>query len=168
MKNLSLYDNNLSVPRKQDVDKLKTRLDTAEDQLIVLDSDITSLEGDMAKKLTTPTGNQGQYLGFTANNVVGAVDAPSDGGGAYSKTFSGTLSTTWEGASAPFYQQFTVADMTDKDCPLVFPQWSSIPVNDAQKTAWNTIENAVESLNGFVKFYSKTKTTTAVNFIMYY
>ena len=34
---------------------------------------------ELNNKLTTPTGNQGQFLGFTANNVVGAVDAPSGG-----------------------------------------------------------------------------------------
>lgn len=57
-KNLGLYNDNLSVPRKQDVDAVQTELET---------------------KLTTPIGTQGQYLGFTENNVVGAVDAPSGG-----------------------------------------------------------------------------------------
>ena len=33
----------------------------------------------LSTKLTTPTGTQGQYLGFTADNVVGAVDAPKSG-----------------------------------------------------------------------------------------
>lgn len=33
----------------------------------------------LSAKLTTPTGTAGQYLGFTANNTVGAVDAPEPG-----------------------------------------------------------------------------------------
>lgn len=36
-----------------------------------------NVETALQNKLTTPTGNQGQLLGFTANNIVGAVDAPS-------------------------------------------------------------------------------------------
>lgn len=32
---------------------------------------------ELNEKLTTPSGSQGQFLGFTGNNVVGAVDAPS-------------------------------------------------------------------------------------------
>ena len=33
----------------------------------------------LSTKLTTPTGTQGQLLGFTADNTVGAVDAPESG-----------------------------------------------------------------------------------------
>ena len=34
------------------------------------------VDTQLSTKLTTPTGTQGQYLGFTADNVVGAVDGP--------------------------------------------------------------------------------------------
>lgn len=37
------------------------------------------LNTQLSTKLTTPTGTQGQLLGFTADNVVGAVDAPESG-----------------------------------------------------------------------------------------
>ncbi len=86
MKNLGLYKDNLSIPRKQDIDSFSKRVNDAEVQLTVLDSDISSIEGDIVKingeigkKLNAPTGTQGQLLGFTANNVVGAVNAPSGG-----------------------------------------------------------------------------------------
>lgn len=125
-----------------------------------------AIKAQIDTKLTTPTGTQGQYLGFTANNIIGAVNAPSCG--AFSHSFSGTLSTTWSGTSSPYYQQFSIADMTDTICPLVFPQWSANPPSDAQKTAWNTIEGSIESFNRYVRFYTNTKTTTAVNFILYY
>lgn len=177
MKNLSLYKDSLSVPRKQDLDGLTKRVDDAEAQLTVFDSDIASIESDITsirddvgKKLTTPTGSQGQLLGFTANNVVGAIDAPSSfsSGSYFNKKYTGTLSTTWQGSSAPYYQQFDIAGIDDTMTPLVFPQWSASPASDAQKTAWNAIYGSVESFNGYVRFYTKTKTTTEVNFIMYY
>lgn len=125
-----------------------------------------TVETGLQSKLTTPSGNVGQLLGFTASGI-GAVDAPK-AGSCYDKSFIGTLSTTWQGSSAPYYQQFTITDMKNTMCPLVFPQWSSIPPNDAQTKAWGTISSAVESFDGYVRFYSQTKTTTAVNFILYY
>lgn len=132
----------------------------------VFTSDNKSVEAELKTKLTTPSGNVGQLLGFTASGI-GAVDAPKSGS-CYDKSFTGTLGTTWQGSSAPYYQQFTIADMKNTMCPLVFPQWSSIPPNDAQTKAWGTISSAIESFDGYVRFYSQTKTTTAVNFILYY
>lgn len=40
---------------------------------------IEEVDTQLSTKLTTPTGTQGQYLGFTADNTVGAVDAPESG-----------------------------------------------------------------------------------------
>lgn len=37
------------------------------------------VDNQLSKKLTTPTGTAGQLLGFTADNTVGAVDAPEPG-----------------------------------------------------------------------------------------
>lgn len=37
------------------------------------------VDTQLSTKLTTPPGTQGQLLGFTANNTVGAVDAPEPG-----------------------------------------------------------------------------------------
>lgn len=37
------------------------------------------VDSKLSTKLTTPTGTQGQLLGFTADNTVGAVDAPEPG-----------------------------------------------------------------------------------------
>lgn len=37
------------------------------------------VDTQLSTKLTTPTGSQGQLLGFTADNTVGAVDAPESG-----------------------------------------------------------------------------------------
>lgn len=46
------------------------------------DTDATNkqyVDTRLSTKLTTPTGTQGQLLGFTADNTVGAVDAPESG-----------------------------------------------------------------------------------------
>lgn len=40
---------------------------------------IEEVDTQLSTKLTTPTGTQGQLLGFTADNTVGAVDAPESG-----------------------------------------------------------------------------------------
>lgn len=37
------------------------------------------VDTQLSTKLTTPTGTAGQYLGFTSDNTVGAVDAPESG-----------------------------------------------------------------------------------------
>lgn len=165
MKNLGLYKENLSVPRKQDLDKLEERVNAAEDQLIVLDSDITSIEGDMATKLTTPTGTQGQFLGFTANNVVGAVTLPAMGG-LYTDKFDGTLGTSWTSSGSKVYQQITIAGMTADQCPIVFPNWGTNRA--AEEAAWNSIESGVESFAGYVRFYAPKATTTPVKFSLMY
>lgn len=45
----------------------------------VYTQDDENVETVLSTKLTTPSGTQGQVLGYTADNVVGAVDAPSGG-----------------------------------------------------------------------------------------
>ena len=58
------------------------------DNLVTINQDISGLEGEVSTintqlgtKLTTPQGVQGQVLGFTADNVVGAMDISIGGDG---------------------------------------------------------------------------------------
>ena len=58
------------------------------DNLVTINQDISDLEGEVSTintqlgtKLTTPQGVQGQVLGFTADNVVGAMDISIGGDG---------------------------------------------------------------------------------------
>ena len=44
-----------------------------------LAANVEYVNTQLSTKLTTPTGTQGQLLGFTADNTVGAVDAPESG-----------------------------------------------------------------------------------------
>ena len=52
-KNLGLYNESLSVPRKQDVDAVASRVNANEDNIAMLDSDIAAAQGD----ITTLKGN---------------------------------------------------------------------------------------------------------------
>ena len=56
------------------------------------------VDTQLSTKLTTPTGTQGQYLGFTADNKVGAVDGPSglpDGGSEGQILYRGANGAEW-------------------------------------------------------------------------
>lgn len=48
MKNLGRYEDNLDVPRKQDIDVLTTRVSTNEDNIAMLDSDMAAAQGDIS------------------------------------------------------------------------------------------------------------------------
>lgn len=63
------------------VDTPKTFYDAANKNYVdgELNNFGAEISNELDTKLTTPTGTQGQLLGFTADNVVGAVDAPESG-----------------------------------------------------------------------------------------
>lgn len=84
------------------INDLKNDLQEAQDAFVpqtttvngkALSSDVTLYAKDVGA-LPTQTGNTGQLLGFTADNVVGAVDAPAGGGGSM-ELISTTGLTTW-------------------------------------------------------------------------
>ena len=117
--------------------------------------------------LSTQTGTQGQFLGFTSDNVVGAVDAPSNTS-PFNTTYNGTLlsgSGNWTSSSGQYYQQISLTSMTSTQTPLVFPQWTTNITNE--QTTWNSI-TSIQSYNGYVRFYAPSPTTTNVNFILLY
>lgn len=118
-------------------------------------------------KLTTPSGTQGQFLGFTSDNVVGAVDAPTSTS-PFNTSYNGVLASgsgNWTASGGQYYQQITLSEMTSIQTPLVFPQWTTNITNE--QTAWNTL-TSIESYNGYVRFYASAPTTTNVNFILLY
>ena len=124
-----------------------------------------TVESALQEKMDTQTGVQGQLLGFTANNVVGAVNAP-DSQSYYNKQYSGSLATTgWMRQSdGLYYQQVIISGMTSTQCPLVIPIWSSNRTNE--QLAWNSLNAEIQSFNGYVRFYAKSPITTAVNFVL--
>ena len=116
--------------------------------------------------LPNQTGKSGQLLGFTSDNVVGAVDMPKTGGSFYNSKFVGTLTpSNWvANGSNGYYQQFNIANMNSEQYPLVFPNWTSN--KSLEQESWNMIDNGVESFNGYVRFYSNVKTKTSVGFTL--
>ena len=126
-----------------------------------------AIYNELNTKLTTPTGNQGQFLGFTANNVVGAVDAPTSTS-PFNTSYNGTLASgrgNWTASGGQYYQQITLSEITSTQTPLVFPQWTTNITNE--QTSWNNLLN-IQTFDGYVRFYASTPTTTNVNFVLMY
>ena len=76
-KNLGLYNDNLSVPRKQDIDAVASRVNTNEDNIAMLDSDMEAAQGD----ITTLKGNVTTLtnaLGSKQDNIVGGASTITD------------------------------------------------------------------------------------------
>lgn len=118
-------------------------------------------------KLTTPSGNQGQFLGFTSDNVVGAVNAPTSTS-PFNSRYEGVLASgsgNWTSSGGQYYQQFDLSEVTSTQTPIVFPQWTTNITNE--QTAWNNLTN-IQSYDGYVRFYASAPTTTNVNFILMY
>ena len=126
-----------------------------------------AIYNELNTKLTTPTGNQGQFLGFTANNVVGAVDAPTSTS-PFNTSYNGTLASgsgNWTSSGGQYYQQFDLPEITSTQTPIVFPQWTANITNE--QTAWNNLTD-IQSYDGYVRFYANAPTTINVNFILLY
>lgn len=126
-----------------------------------------AIYNELNTKLTTPTGTQGQLLGFTANNVVGAVDAPASTS-PFNTSYSGTLASgsgNWTSSGGQYYQQFDLPEITSTQTPLVFPQWTTNITNE--QASWNSLLN-IQTFDGYVRFYASAPTTTNVNFVLMY
>lgn len=76
-KNLGLYNNDLSVPRKQDIDAVASRVSTNEDNIAMLDSDMEAAQGDITtlkSNVTTLTN----ALGSKQDKIVGGASTITD------------------------------------------------------------------------------------------
>ena len=129
-----------------------------------------NVEDVLNKKLTTPSGTQGQLLGFTSDNVVGAVDAPtsSSSSSPFNTSYNGTLASgsgNWTSSGNQYYQQITLSAITASQTPLLIPQWTSNISNEQE--SWNTLLN-IQSFDGYIRIYAPNPTTTNVNFILLY
>lgn len=126
-----------------------------------------AIYNELNTKLTTPTGNQGQFLGFTANNVVGAVDAPTSTS-PFNSRYEGVLASgngNWTLSGSQYYQQFDLEKVTANQEPFAIPQWTTNMTNE--QTVWNGLQG-IESFDGYVRFYASAPTTTNVNFVLLY
>lgn len=72
MKNIGQYNQDLSVPRKKDIDSLETRVKTNEDNIAMAESDIEDLNTDVGT-LKTDVSNVKTALGSKQDTIVGAA-----------------------------------------------------------------------------------------------
>lgn len=122
-----------------------------------------NVETVLNAKLTTPSGTQGQLLGFTSDNVVGAVDAPTS-----NTSYNGTLASgsgNWTDSGGQYYQQITLPEITSTQTPIVFPQWTTNITNE--QTAWNNLTN-IQSYDGYVRFYASSVPSVSINYTLIY
>ena len=71
-KNLGLYNNDLSVPRKKDLNALETRIKTNEDDIAMAQSDIEGVSGDVGT-LKTDVGQVKTALSSKQDTIVGGA-----------------------------------------------------------------------------------------------
>lgn len=72
MKNIGQYNQDLSVPRKKDIDSLETRVKTNEDNIAMAESDIEGLNTDVGT-LKTDVTNVKTALSSKQDTIVGAA-----------------------------------------------------------------------------------------------
>ncbi len=72
MKNIGQYNQDLSVPRKKDIDSLETRVKTNEDNIAMAESDIEGLNTDIGT-LKTDVNNVKTALSSKQDTIVGAA-----------------------------------------------------------------------------------------------
>lgn len=72
MKNIGQYNQDLSVPRKKDIDSLETRVKTNEDNITMAESDIEGLNTDIST-LKVDVSNVKTALGSKQDTIVGAA-----------------------------------------------------------------------------------------------
>lgn len=120
-----------------------------------------NLRNQLSSKLTVPNGTQGQLLGFTGTNVVGAMNVP------FTRSFSSTLSTYWNTTSSGYIQTIYIPGIASTSNPVIIPQWSANIPSNAERSSWDAIVSVATSQN-YLTFYSKIKPTTSVSFIAYY
>ncbi len=77
MKNIGQYNQDLSVPRKKDIDSLETRVKTNEDNIAMAESDIEGLNTDVGT-LKTDVSNVKTALSSKQDTIVGAASTIVD------------------------------------------------------------------------------------------
>lgn len=111
--------------------------------------------------LITPSGTQGQVLGYISDNVVGAIDLPQG------KIVNSTAITNsnWTSSGSYVYQQITCEGMTANSLPFIVPQYNVL--NDSQQNDWNKIVY-IESFEGYCRIYAKASFANNINVMITY
>jgi hypothetical protein len=74
-----------------------------------------------------------------------------------------TLTTTWEGTSAPYTQDITVVGITSSDTPIISPVYSTDNATAIlEKEAWNMIGKAITGTDTITFTCFEEKPVTAI------
>lgn len=85
-------------------------------------------------------------------------------GAATIQTYTGTITTTWTGSTAPFTQIVTVTGITSSDQPILDVTMSGTYATDeARDLEWSFIYRAVTGTNN-ITFYAREKNTISLPF----
>ena len=123
---------------------------------------ITDLSEEVDTKLTTPSGNTGQVIGYVSNNVVGAIDLPNSG----IKNISATLTaSSWNTEGSYVYQQINCDEMTEDSVPFITPQYTVL--TDEQNQDWSKIVY-VQSFSGYCRIYASSAFNNNINIVISY
>lgn len=144
-KNLGLYNDNLSIPRKQDINNVQ-------DQIDILSN----------VKLTTPEGLQGQILGYVDNNIVGAITLQTGG---LNNLIIELNNSSWVTDGEYVYQQVECQGMTQNNAPFIIPQYNIL--NTSQLSDWNKILYVESNVNYCRICATSTLTNTLSVMIVY-
>lgn len=128
---------------------------------------ITELSGTVDTKLTTPSGTTGQLLGYTTDNVVGAVNPPRI---PFDAVYSNILfANSWTASSSGYsYEQSFIVTGIQDDLFFVYPEYSALFSRKIKQIYdWSLIEEIVLS-SGTVIFYTNEVTTNDINFSIVY
>lgn len=102
--------------------------------------------------------------GAVTNGKIGngAVTAGKIAANAVSNIYTATVTTTWTGSAAPYYQDITVNGLLAADKPIVdIVPSSTFATAEAQLEAWSAIYRMTASANK-LRVYATEKTTVAV------
>lgn len=92
-----------------------------------------------------------------------ASEALSALGGAITKTYTATLSTSWSGSSAPYTQTVTVSGITSSDTPIVDVVLSTTNSTAiSQLEAWGCVSKITTGTNSITATCLEDKPTTAI------
>lgn len=127
---------------------------------------ITELSETVDTKLTTPVGSQGQFLGYTSDNMVEAITLPFQYWTPFNAFYTVTMSLEkWNQSGTLYYYDIEVPNIGNTSSILIFPKW--LTGIQEEEFSWNNL-TAPQSFNGFIRIYSYNEINIDIGVDIYY
>lgn len=131
-----------------------TGLSTATSAVITAADTVLGALGKLQAQITAHTGRTDNPHGVTAAQAGAATVA----------TYTATLSTTWDGTTAPYTQTVTVTGILATDNPVVDVVLSSTPATALlEAAAWGKISRIVTAANSITAYCNEEAPAQALN-----